>query len=244
MQWRESQWNAFSKLQLGFSSCRARQTDAPGFSSLGATFSFTFTFVIPRFEAFITVAFILWKHAFFFEAQKRLICLFVNHTIAALLFFYRKCISFSCFLIVFLCAVFFFVCFLKEKQNQVGSRHFTERLVKRETPCSRLVETAGGRCLTLSLWNPSVVDCLDPTCSGRGVCVQGECHCFVGWGGPGCESPRASCMDQCSGHGAFLADTGTCSCDPNWTGHDCSTGESSPSSDHKTRAEFLFTVPH
>ncbi|KAI9548021.1 Teneurin-4 [Dissostichus eleginoides] len=67
------------------------------------------------------------------------------------------------------------------------------------------------------------VDCMDPTCSGRGVCVQGECHCFVGWGGPGCESPRASCMDQCSGHGAFLADTGTCSCDPNWTGHDCST---------------------
>uniref|UniRef100_A0AAQ4S417 Teneurin-4 n=1 Tax=Gasterosteus aculeatus aculeatus TaxID=481459 RepID=A0AAQ4S417_GASAC len=71
--------------------------------------------------------------------------------------------------------------------------------------------------------NCEEVDCLDPTCSGRGVCVQGECHCFVGWGGPGCESPRASCMDQCSGHGAFLADTGTCSCDPNWTGQDCST---------------------
>ncbi|XP_078099381.1 teneurin-4 isoform X6 [Sander vitreus] len=71
--------------------------------------------------------------------------------------------------------------------------------------------------------NCEEVDCLDPTCSGRGVCVQGECHCFVGWGGPGCESPRASCMDQCSGHGAFLADMGTCSCDPNWTGHDCST---------------------
>ncbi|KAK7882998.1 hypothetical protein WMY93_029172 [Mugilogobius chulae] len=71
--------------------------------------------------------------------------------------------------------------------------------------------------------NCEEVDCLDPTCSGRGVCVQGECHCFVGWGGPGCESPRASCMDQCSGHGAFLADTGTCSCDPNWTGHDCGT---------------------
>ncbi|XP_075956964.1 teneurin-4 isoform X5 [Anarhichas minor] len=71
--------------------------------------------------------------------------------------------------------------------------------------------------------NCEEVDCLDPTCSGRGVCVQGECHCFVGWGGPGCESPRASCMDQCSGHGAFLADTGTCSCDPNWTTHDCST---------------------
>ncbi|XP_071372443.1 teneurin-4 isoform X8 [Centroberyx affinis] len=71
--------------------------------------------------------------------------------------------------------------------------------------------------------NCEEVDCLDPTCSGRGVCVRGECHCFVGWGGPGCESPRASCMDQCSGHGAFLAETGTCSCDPSWTGHDCST---------------------
>uniref|UniRef100_A0A6Q2YS13 Teneurin-4 n=1 Tax=Esox lucius TaxID=8010 RepID=A0A6Q2YS13_ESOLU len=71
--------------------------------------------------------------------------------------------------------------------------------------------------------NCEEVDCLDPTCSGRGVCVQGECHCFVGWGGAGCESTRASCMDQCSGHGAFLTDTGTCSCDPSWTGHDCST---------------------
>ncbi|XP_067220865.1 teneurin-4 isoform X4 [Chanodichthys erythropterus] len=71
--------------------------------------------------------------------------------------------------------------------------------------------------------NCEEVDCLDPTCSGRGVCVRGECHCFVGWGGPGCESPRASCMEQCSGHGTFLADTNSCNCDPNWTGHDCST---------------------
>lgn len=55
--------------------------------------------------------------------------------------------------------------------------------------------------------------------------MRGECHCFVGWGGPGCESPRASCMEQCSGHGTFLADTNTCNCDPNWTGHDCSTGQ-------------------
>ncbi|KAJ3591184.1 hypothetical protein NHX12_009131, partial [Muraenolepis orangiensis] len=72
--------------------------------------------------------------------------------------------------------------------------------------------------------NCEEVDCLDPTCSGRGVCVRGECHCFVGWGGPGCESPRASCMDQCSGHGTFLPETGTCGCDPKWSGHDCSTG--------------------
>ncbi|XP_075583728.1 teneurin-4 isoform X3 [Pelecanus crispus] len=66
------------------------------------------------------------------------------------------------------------------------------------------------------------VDCMDPTCSGRGVCVRGECHCSVGWGGANCETPRATCLDQCSGHGTFLPDTGLCSCDPNWTGHDCS----------------------
>uniref|UniRef100_A0AAQ5YIW5 Teneurin transmembrane protein 4 n=1 Tax=Amphiprion ocellaris TaxID=80972 RepID=A0AAQ5YIW5_AMPOC len=89
--------------------------------------------------------------------------------------------------------------------------------------CSGNGQYLKGRCMCHSGWKGSELDCLDPTCSGRGVCVQGECHCFVGWGGPGCESPRASCMDQCSGHGAFLADTGTCSCDPNWTGHDCST---------------------
>nr|XP_034350081.1 teneurin-4 isoform X3 [Arvicanthis niloticus] len=66
------------------------------------------------------------------------------------------------------------------------------------------------------------VDCMDPTCSSRGVCVRGECHCSVGWGGTNCESPRATCLDQCSGHGTFLPDTGLCNCDPSWTGHDCS----------------------
>ncbi|XP_054829987.1 teneurin-4 isoform X9 [Eublepharis macularius] len=66
------------------------------------------------------------------------------------------------------------------------------------------------------------VDCMDPTCSGRGVCVRGECHCSVGWGGTNCETPRATCLDQCSGHGTFLPETGLCSCDPSWTGHDCS----------------------
>lgn len=77
---------------------------------------------------------------------------------------------------------------------------------------------------SLSASSSWVVDCMDPTCSGRGVCVRGECHCSVGWGGTSCETPRATCLDQCSGHGTFLPDTGLCSCDPNWTGHDCSIG--------------------
>lgn len=73
------------------------------------------------------------------------------------------------------------------------------------------------------LWLNSV-DCLDPTCSNNGICVNGECHCKPGWGGLHCELPRAQCPDQCHGHGAFIPDTGLCSCDPNWMGPDCSMG--------------------
>lgn len=67
-------------------------------------------------------------------------------------------------------------------------------------------------------------DCLDPMCSGHGVCVQGECHCSTGWGGVNCETSLPVCQEQCSGHGTFLLDTGLCSCEPQWTGPDCSTG--------------------
>ena len=70
------------------------------------------------------------------------------------------------------------------------------------------------------------VDCLDPTCSSHGVCVNGECLCSPGWGGLNCELARVQCPDQCSGHGTYLPDTGLCSCDPNWMGPDCSVGKS------------------
>uniref|UniRef100_A0A669QD32 Teneurin transmembrane protein 1 n=1 Tax=Phasianus colchicus TaxID=9054 RepID=A0A669QD32_PHACC len=66
-------------------------------------------------------------------------------------------------------------------------------------------------------------DCLDPMCSGHGVCVQGECHCSAGWGGVNCETSLPICQEQCSGHGTFLLDVGLCSCEPQWTGSDCST---------------------
>lgn len=65
---------------------------------------------------------------------------------------------------------------------------------------------------------------MDPMCSGHGVCIQGECHCSTGWGGVNCETPLPVCQEQCSGHGTFLMDTGLCSCEPQWTGSDCSTG--------------------
>lgn len=79
------------------------------------------------------------------------------------------------------------------------------------------------------------VDCLDPTCSSHGVCVNGECLCSPGWGGLNCELARVQCPDQCSGHGTYLPDSGLCSCDPNWMGPDCSVG--------KPR-DRLLTFPH
>uniref|UniRef100_A0A4W6E928 Teneurin transmembrane protein 3 n=1 Tax=Lates calcarifer TaxID=8187 RepID=A0A4W6E928_LATCA len=60
--------------------------------------------------------------------------------------------------------------------------------------------------------NCEEVDCIDPSCSAHGVCIHGECHCQPGWGG----------ANQCSGHGTYIAETSTCTCDQNWTGPDCS----------------------
>ncbi|GLD75352.1 teneurin-3-like protein [Lates japonicus] len=72
--------------------------------------------------------------------------------------------------------------------------------------------------------NCEEVDCIDPSCSAHGVCIHGECHCQPGWGGASCEIVKAMCPDQCSGHGTYIAETSTCTCDQNWTGPDCSLG--------------------
>ncbi|MFT7815219.1 teneurin-3-like [Arapaima gigas] len=69
--------------------------------------------------------------------------------------------------------------------------------------------------------NCEEADCLDPTCSSHGVCLHGECHCSPGWGGVSCEILKTMCPDQCSGHGTYQAESGTCTCDSNWTGPDC-----------------------
>ncbi|KAJ8271772.1 hypothetical protein COCON_G00106310 [Conger conger] len=69
------------------------------------------------------------------------------------------------------------------------------------------------------------VDCLDPSCSAHGICIHGECHCNPGWGGTSCEALKTMCPDQCSGHGTHHSESGTCTCDANWTGPDCSVGK-------------------
>lgn len=99
------------------------------------------------------------------------------------------------------------------------------RSIKWCQSCAFCTLTFFKECLFCCLCYIFVVDCLDPSCSNHGVCVNGECLCSPGWGGLNCELPRAQCPDQCSGHGTYLSDTGLCSCDPNWMGPDCSVGK-------------------
>ncbi|CAL8261650.1 unnamed protein product [Lota lota] len=66
------------------------------------------------------------------------------------------------------------------------------------------------------------VDCMDPVCSGHGACHHSECHCNPGWGGAVCEVLKTTCPEQCSNHGTFSTESGSCVCDAKWTGVDCS----------------------
>ena len=73
------------------------------------------------------------------------------------------------------------------------------------------------------------VDCLLPNCSGQGVCLHGQCRCFNGFKGSDCSLPdkinvTLVCAKNCSGHGLFDVDAGTCLCERHFSGPDCETG--------------------
>ena len=73
------------------------------------------------------------------------------------------------------------------------------------------------------------VDCLLPNCSGQGVCLHGHCRCFNGFKGSDCSLPdkinvTLVCAKNCSGHGVFDVDAGSCLCERHFSGLDCETG--------------------
>lgn len=71
-------------------------------------------------------------------------------------------------------------------------------------------------------------DCLDPSCSGHGTCINAQCYCKAGWQGEDCgtvDQQVYQCLPGCSEHGTYDLETATCVCDRHWTGNDCSQGE-------------------
>ncbi|CAK8568971.1 unnamed protein product [Lathyrus sativus] len=61
--------------------------------------------------------------------------------------------------------------------------------------------------------------CLN-SCNFNGDCVDGRCHCFLGFHGHDCS--RRSCPSNCNGNGMCLSN-GFCECKTGYTGIDCST---------------------
>lgn len=58
------------------------------------------------------------------------------------------------------------------------------------------------------------------SCHFNGDCVNGRCHCFLGFHGRDCG--KRFCPTNCSKHGKCL-DNGVCECEDGYTGIDCST---------------------
>ncbi|XP_040996682.1 uncharacterized protein LOC121242798 [Juglans microcarpa x Juglans regia] len=58
------------------------------------------------------------------------------------------------------------------------------------------------------------------SCHFSGDCVDGRCHCFLGFHGHDCS--KRSCPSNCNGYGKCLSN-GLCECDKGYTGVDCST---------------------
>lgn len=69
---------------------------------------------------------------------------------------------------------------------------------------------------------------MDPSCSGHGTCVNGQCYCKAGWQSDDCsivDQQVYQCLPGCSEHGTYDLETGSCVCERHWTGPDCSQGK-------------------
>ncbi|XP_009365609.2 leishmanolysin [Pyrus x bretschneideri] len=72
--------------------------------------------------------------------------------------------------------------------------------------CSKGLVPANGQC--------------PKSCNFNGDCVEGRCHCFLGFHGSDCS--KRTCPSNCNGRGSCLSN-GLCECDKGYTGVDCST---------------------
>ena len=78
------------------------------------------------------------------------------------------------------------------------------------------------------IYFPSV-DCVDPTCTGHGGCVDGQCVCRAGWTGLNCsqvDHKVFTCLPDCSGHGHYDLHSSKCVCESFWSGENCNQRES------------------
>ena len=77
-------------------------------------------------------------------------------------------------------------------------------------------------------------DCIPTSCSDNGDCYErvgggAVCLCDVGWGGDSCnEDIVDNCLNNSCENGGNCTDglnNYTCSCLPQWTGHNCETSQ-------------------
>eukprot|EP00163_Fabomonas_tropica_P014800 TRINITY_DN2690_c0_g1_i15.p1 TRINITY_DN2690_c0_g1~~TRINITY_DN2690_c0_g1_i15.p1 ORF type:complete len:831 (-),score=166.25 TRINITY_DN2690_c0_g1_i15:672-3164(-) len=107
------------------------------------------------------------------------------------------------------------------------------------SPVNGACNTETGRCTCNSGYmgaaceiKSSVPTCPN-SCSGRGVCSQDlKCRCNEPWFGDDCASRQ--CPFNCSDRGTCDTTTGTCTCEPGWSGCGC-TEESTARLQHNDR---------
>eukprot|EP00743_Colponemidia_sp_Colp-15_P001125 GILK01001237.1.p1 GENE.GILK01001237.1~~GILK01001237.1.p1 ORF type:complete len:891 (-),score=100.70 GILK01001237.1:100-2772(-) len=76
--------------------------------------------------------------------------------------------------------------------------------------------------------DPSLLQCTESTCNGRGSCFEGKCSCEDGWKGPYCGQPK--CQSECvkslnsevvAQYNVPCGQPYVCNCKQGWTGTFC-----------------------